>query len=357
MFEVYTPKEWSSFFKSPCLIIDDNYLIWEADQYYKILFGEPSGRIDIATGKIYGKGLGYSLMQAPIGYIDEKNGVLEIRRSGGTWSSPILYIKDDKIYTPDRFYSIFDNPNGYINNPEKPTNYTQPSNSSSSSDSRGRSSVIDLGGIGFVLFMCAFLMIGNALETFVANPGMGLSILSLILLAPVKKKRAQAQPYKSNAELVRQSKQYALTMGLISLILPVVLTLCAKVNLALNFMLLPALFLDTAISCYFNRLVKLGTASQQPQQRTAYSTAKTSKWSAPRAPKWSPKRTASKTSKQPPEPTSTRTANASPKPSNGATTIAVCPHCGTKCRVPAGKGLIRIICPNQKCKVPFTFNS
>lgn len=354
MFEIYTPKEWSTSFKSPALVIDDHYLIWEADQYYKILSGEPSGRIDIATGKIYGKGLGYSLMQAPIGYISEKNGILEIRGKGSTWSSPILYIKDDKIYTPDRFYSIFDNPNGYIHNPEKPTSYTQPSNSSSSSDSRGRSSGIDLGGIGFVLFMCAFLMIGGAIETFVANPGMGLSILSLILLAPVKKKRVQAQPYKSNAELVRQSKQYALTMGLISLILPVVLTLCVKVNLVLNFMLLPALFLSTAISCYFNRLVKLGTASQQG---TTYSPKHTSKWSVPRAHKWTPKQTTTQTPKRAPKSTSSTTSNASPKPSNSATTIAVCPHCGTKCRVPAGKGLIRIICPNQKCKIPFTFNS
>ncbi|MBR6795931.1 MAG: hypothetical protein IKM53_01110 [Clostridia bacterium] len=39
------------------------------------------------------------------------------------------------------------------------------------------------------------------------------------------------------------------------------------------------------------------------------------------------------------------------------TTIAICPHCGTKCRVPSGRGLIRITCPNAKCKVPFTFNS
>lgn len=37
--------------------------------------------------------------------------------------------------------------------------------------------------------------------------------------------------------------------------------------------------------------------------------------------------------------------------------IASCPHCGAKCRVPAGKGLIRIACPNPVCKIPFTFES
>ena len=37
--------------------------------------------------------------------------------------------------------------------------------------------------------------------------------------------------------------------------------------------------------------------------------------------------------------------------------IAVCPRCGTKCRVPAGRGLIRITCPKQDCRVPFTFDS
>lgn len=62
--------------------------------------------------------------------------------------------------------------------------------------------------------------------------------------------------------------------------------------------------------------------------------------------------------------TYTSNANSTPRSntahkstSTSQTTIAICPHCGTKCRVPSGRGLIRITCPNAKCKVPFTFNS
>jgi len=49
-------------------------------------------------------------------------------------------------------------------------------------------------------------------------------------------------------------------------------------------------------------------------------------------------------------------STSNPKPNTGSV-VAVCPHCGTKCRVPSGRGLIRITCPNAKCKVPFTFDS
>lgn len=47
-----------------------------------------------------------------------------------------------------------------------------------------------------------------------------------------------------------------------------------------------------------------------------------------------------------------------PKPEAPAQkVIAVCPHCSAQCRVPAGKGLIRITCPNPGCGIPFTFES
>lgn len=56
--------------------------------------------------------------------------------------------------------------------------------------------------------------------------------------------------------------------------------------------------------------------------------------------------------------------NAGTKPNTGSsansagqTIIVFCPHCGAKCRVPAGKGLIRISCPNPSCKIPFTFET
>lgn len=39
------------------------------------------------------------------------------------------------------------------------------------------------------------------------------------------------------------------------------------------------------------------------------------------------------------------------------TTIAYCPRCGAKCRVPAGVGKIRITCPNPNCQSPFLFDT
>ena len=67
-----------------------------------------------------------------------------------------------------------------------------------------------------------------------------------------------------------------------------------------------------------------------------------------------------------PNPAPTPQPTPSPAPSHAETQdpesapksrIATCPTCGAKCRVPRGKGLIRITCPNPDCKVPFTFNS
>lgn len=55
--------------------------------------------------------------------------------------------------------------------------------------------------------------------------------------------------------------------------------------------------------------------------------------------------------------TGTKPNTGSAANSAGQTVIVFCPHCGAKCRVPAGKGLIRISCPNPACKIPFTFET
>ena len=115
MFKLYTPKEWNTLFDSPSLIIDDDGKIWTADNYYKIISGEPSGRIDYAAGKIYGKDMGYGMFAEPIAYLETKNDVIQVIDAGkGLFSSPILYIRDDKVYTPEEYYSIISNPSGYI---------------------------------------------------------------------------------------------------------------------------------------------------------------------------------------------------------------------------------------------------
>lgn len=120
MISIYTPKEWSSLFSCPSLMIDDEGRIWSANEYNKILFGSPSGRIDRKAGRIYGADLGYGFSSQPIAYLEEKNGVIEIRDArAGVFSAPMLYMKDDQIYTAKQYTSIFGAPSGYIRRDEK----------------------------------------------------------------------------------------------------------------------------------------------------------------------------------------------------------------------------------------------
>lgn len=115
MIKLYTPKQWHSLFDCPSLIIDNDGKIWEADSYYKILSGEPSGRIDYAGGKVYGRDLGYGMFSEPIAYLETKNGVIRVMDAKeGISSSPILYIENDKVYTPEQYCAVFDAPSGYI---------------------------------------------------------------------------------------------------------------------------------------------------------------------------------------------------------------------------------------------------
>lgn len=139
MIKIYTPKQWYSLFDCPRLVIDDQGLIWAADEYYKVLFGSPSGKIDYSAGKIYGKGLGYDLFEEPIAYLSTKNGVTEVQDAKqGVFSAPILYIKDNKIYTPEEYCSIFDVPSGYIKE-DQPSSGGYSGSSSGSSSGGGHS--------------------------------------------------------------------------------------------------------------------------------------------------------------------------------------------------------------------------
>ena len=167
MLQFYTPKEWYSLFNCPSLIVDNDGKIWSADEYYKILFGEPSGRIDYAKGKIYGKDLGYGLMAEPIAYLETKNGVIEVRDANkGLFSAPILYIRDDKVYTPERFFSLFDSPNGFIKKKDRedPDTDSRGSHTGSGGSSGGviGPALLKIGG-GFLLFYCVVIGLGAAL--------------------------------------------------------------------------------------------------------------------------------------------------------------------------------------------------
>lgn len=171
MMKIYTPKEWHSLFDCPNLIIDDEGKIWSADNYYKVLFGEPSGRIDYAGGKIYGKDLGYGMFSKPIAYLETKNGVIQVLDAKkGLFSSPILYIKDNKVYTPEQYCAIFDAPSGYIQKKDKSS--STDTGASGTGNSGGTPSglgslLLKIGGL-ILLVYCVVIGVANALPIWVS---------------------------------------------------------------------------------------------------------------------------------------------------------------------------------------------
>ncbi len=110
MMKIYTPKEWLALFGgSPSLVIDDYGYIYSADGYYKLISDSPVGKMD--SRYIYGKDY-----RTPIAHIEKKSDRTEIYDAkAGIFSAPVLYIKNDKIYSYDEYHRLFGGaPDGYI---------------------------------------------------------------------------------------------------------------------------------------------------------------------------------------------------------------------------------------------------
>lgn len=287
MMKVYTPKEWLSVFGgSPSLVIDDKGYIYSADGYYKLISDSPIGRIDYQKGHIYDKHYA-DLFPTPIAYMVNSDGVTKVMEYGKShFSEPILYIQNDKIYTPSEYYRIFGgNASGYIKR-DTPTNSNASSNDSASTrrSSSNNSAFWDsrLGGI--VLFFGAVCIF------------------------------AVAQSFEKLAQ-----KGAAFW---IPFILIVALTLVLR---------------------YLKKHGKLGKSASTKSAAPASKPA--SKPVSEPAPKQTVK--ASSAPKATPKPNS--------KPQN--VKIVSCPHCGSKCRIPAGIGRIRINCQNPACGRQYETNT
>ena len=203
MLQFYTPNEWYSLFQCPSLIVDDMGKIWKADDYYTIISGTPVGRVDYARGCIYGEDLGYGLLAAaPIAYLETKNGVIQVLDGKkGLFSAPILYIKDDKVYTPEQYTALFDAPSGYIKKEAKEekeeketvgvSSYFGKSDSSDSSGggvSPGCLPGCLEGELGIIAFFVAVLLVGNFLDSIAKEPGrLAMFIIMVVeLLIPTR---------------------------------------------------------------------------------------------------------------------------------------------------------------------------
>lgn len=275
MMKVYTPKEWLSFFGgSPSLIIDDKGYIYSADGYYKLISDSPIGKIDYEKGHIYDKHYA-DLFPTPIAYMVNSDGVTKVMEYGKShFSEPILFIQNDKIYTPSEYYRLFGgNASGYIKR-DTPSNSSSSSSGTSSKDSssarRVSSSFWDsrLGEI--IIFFGAVCIFGlwGAFDKL-AQKGAAFWIPFILILV------------------------LAFTLR------------------------------------YLKKKGKLGKAAGSKQSASAYKPAS----------KPTPKRAVKSAS----APKATHKA----KPQQ--TVIISCPHCGTKCRIPAGIGKIRVNCPNSAC--------
>ena len=205
--KVYTPKQWHSMFDCPSLIIDDQGLIWEADEHSKMLFGSPSGKVDYAAGKIYGKGLGYDLLEEPIATLTKKNDVTEVRDAKqGEFSAPILYIKGDKIYTPEEYTSIGDMPGAYIRRedpaPAPGGSSVQSGTGTSSGTASGKgsssglgSNALKFGGI-LLAFYCVVVGVGNAMPIWLSLLVAAALLGGLIYLGWFSKKKENRRKFQ-----------------------------------------------------------------------------------------------------------------------------------------------------------------
>lgn len=240
MMKIYTPKEWlSAFGGNPTLIIDDNGYIWAGDEYYKTLFGAPSGKIDFERGYLYGGNYAdYSAV--PIAILETVNDETKVYDyEKGRFSSPILYIKDDKIHTPDQYLSIFGgSPEGYVQR-DSSSHGSGSSGGNGGTSSNGASSggfsgagagCSNLGGCGFVIGMCLFLLVGNAIDSLMKNRPMLSFLVSIFaetfVLGAINRKRnpflmrLSSMSAGKDPEMVKLCKKNAVFWAVAACIVP-----------------------------------------------------------------------------------------------------------------------------------------
>lgn len=357
MMKIYTPEAWLSLFGgSPSLVIDDNGYIYSADGYYKIISDSPIGKIDYAKGHIYDKHY-TDLWPTPIAYMTDDGGVIKVREYGKSqFSDPILYIQGDKIYTPQEYLRIFGgNASGYIKR-DHDTKASSGSSGSegysySSSGSAGSSSSGSSGGgapmppfagvLGVALMVGIIYLLSSearvagltVVVAILANVGAGIYLLWQVTQGKLH--------FEWDGK--RFGKALAVGIGVYvgATALFVILGLISNLGTGHaisdgggNTMELAALFLGIpfVVRGLFAEGAKPGAAKGSG---TTYAPPRASSPTAP--------------PKSAPQPTPRYTPNPGPQPQPTGTRMMFCPYCRTKTRVPAGKGKIRVSCPNPAC--------
>ena len=180
-----------------------------------------------------------------------------------------------------------------------------------------------------------------------------------------KIKTAKMQEYESNPHIVAAAEEYAQQRAKSAMVVTLILLAVACIG---GFKGEPggAVLLSIPIVGIFALILALLIRNK------AYKDAFKQKvwelgeqgfgWEAPKQRETEEKLTPTPTPKSEPKPTSkpepAPKPTPEPKPQPAETKVVACPHCGAKCRIPTGMGMIQITCPNPGCNgKTFTIDS
>lgn len=348
--KIYTPEAWLSLFGgSPSLVIDDNGYIYSADGYYKIISDSPIGKIDYAKGYIYDKHY-TDMFPTPIAEMVTKDDVTEVYQyGGGMLRAPILYIKNEKIYTSDEYLRIFGgNASGYIHRDKGSAGSGSSGSSTSGSGSSGGGFAVILGLpvlIGIIYLLTSETRIASAAMVLAIAVHIGAVVYFLWKAATV------GLHFEWSGKRFAKGLVTAFTVYLVGTMILVILGVFSnigtkgsplsdangdKMELAAMLMGIPFLLNGLLAEGHAS-----GTAKTKQSGRQTYTPPKTTK----------PKTTPQSADKPKSAPKS------NPQPQSSGTKIVSCPYCGAKCRIPAGNGRIRLTCPNPACGHPYEIDT
>lgn len=117
MIRIYTRDAWLSYFnRYPCIVIDDDGLIYGGEEYRTKMIPHPIGKVDFSCGEIFGEDF-RSFIKYPVGYIKQHNGITEIY--GENYRTklinyPVGYISGNQYYTYDEYHRFFRCPEKHI---------------------------------------------------------------------------------------------------------------------------------------------------------------------------------------------------------------------------------------------------
>ena len=110
MKKIYSPDNYRAIFRDcPSIVITDDGSIYSGDHFNRLFPGTLLGRVKESAGEVFTAEKG--LYSSPAYYFEQRGGEIRVYDQFPSLSaSPIFYVRDNKIYTPENAYALFDNP-------------------------------------------------------------------------------------------------------------------------------------------------------------------------------------------------------------------------------------------------------